>query len=603
MQKLTSTLLLLVAALPASVAAQAPQSAPIGDIRYDVTFDRTTAAARQMRVRTSFDVTNAQPVLLSLPTWTPGAYEVTNFARFVSGFSATQNGAALDWDKLDYDTWRIVPSGRGRVELEFMFAATELDNAKSYALADFLMFNGTNVFLYPEGRGFDFASRVTLRTDPAWKIATGMEHTGGTGAVREYSAPNYHDLVDMPVFMGALEVDSAQASGVWSRLASYPVGSLSGAARATWHQQVARYLPELVEAFGARPFQHHTTLLLIDPEFGGGSALEHQNSHVGIYHPGMLPLMVFPSITAHEMAHIWNVKRLRPADMFPYDYDEAQPTTLLWVSEGITDYYADLALVRANVMSTQEFYETTQQKMENVAQTPAVALEDASLETWIQPTDGTAYIYYDKGSIAGLLLDIMIRDASDNRSSLDHVMRELYDATWERGRGFTREDWWATVSRAAGGRSFEEFERRYIDGRDPFPYAEVLPLAGLVLDEDTSRVARMGVGMNSGDDGFEIVSVVPGGSFDQAGVQVGDTILAIDDLPGGGPGDVGVRFRERFNNRPSGSTMTLRVRRDGRELRLTAPIVFADAYTRTLRELPNPSAKALRIRNAILRGE
>ena len=154
--------------------------------------------------------------------------------------------------------------------------------------------------------------------------------------------------------------------------------------------------------------------------------------------------------------------------------------------------------------------------------------------------------------------------------------------------------------RAAGGRSFAEFERRYVDGRDPFPYAEVLPLAGLVLDEDTARVARMGIGMNSGQDGFQVVSVVPGGSFDQAGVQVGDTILAIDDLPGGGPGDVGERFRARYNDAPANTRMTLRVRRGGQELRLTAPLVYGEAITRTLRELPNASTKALGIRRSIL---
>ena len=107
--------------------------------------------------------------------------------------------------------------------------------------------------------------------------------------------------------------------------------------------------------------------------------------------------------------------------------------------------------------------------MDEVAAAPATALEDASLTTWIGPIDGTQYLYYPKGSLAGFLLDIMIRDASDNRRSLDDVMRELYRSTYKKGRGFTAADWWSAVSRAAGGRSFTEFNAKYIDGREPLP--------------------------------------------------------------------------------------------------------------------------------------
>ena len=120
------------------------------------------------------------------------------------------------------------------------------------------------------------------------------------------------------------------------------------------------------------------------------------------------------SITAHEIFHAWNVKRLRPADMVPYRYDRPQPTPWLWVSEGITDYYADLALVRGGVVDAGGFCAADDGEDREVADAPPVALEDASLSTWIHPTDGTGYIYYPKGSLAGFLLDIMIRDASDN---------------------------------------------------------------------------------------------------------------------------------------------------------------------------------------------
>ena len=136
------------------------------------------------------------------------------------------------------------------------------------------------------------------------------------------------------------------------------------------------------------------------------------------------------------------MKRLRPADLWPYRYDAPQPTAWLWVSEGITDYYADLAEVRGGLVADTGFYGLTAGKMNEVEAAGPVALEDASLNTWVHPVDGTAYIYYPKGSLAGFMLDVMIREASDNRRSLDDVMRDLYRTTYKLGRGFTSDDWW-----------------------------------------------------------------------------------------------------------------------------------------------------------------
>jgi len=206
---------------------------------------------------------------------------------------------------------------------------------------------------------------------------------------------------------------------------------------------------------------------------------------MGIYTPFIIGNPTLVSITAHEVFHLWNVKRMRPVEMTPYRYDRAQPTPWLWVSEGITDYYSDLALVRGGVIDSSGFLNLTNTKMSNVAALPPTSLQDASLSTWIHMADGTEYIYYDKGSLAGFLLDIMIRDASDNKSSLDDVMRQVYTATYKAGRGFTGEDWWGAVSRAAGGKSFADFNEKYVDGREPFPFSSTISLAGLRLRSDT----------------------------------------------------------------------------------------------------------------------
>ena len=234
-----------------------------------------------------------------------------------------------------------------------------------------------------------------------------------------------------------------------------------------------------------------------------------------------------PRLFAHEIFHSWNVKRLRPADLVPYRYDRPQPTPWLWVSEGITDYYGDLAMVRGGVVDAPGFYGLTTEKINNIAQAPPFALEDASLNAWIKVRDGTDALYYDKGSLAGFLLDIMIRDASDNRSSLDVVMRDLYRSTYKQGRGFTADEWWGAITRASNGRSYDEFQRRYIDGRDPYPWDEALKVIGLRLQADS--VPRMGIGVHAaarrrraGD------QIVPDGAAASAGLKEGDVIVNVN---------------------------------------------------------------------------
>ncbi len=536
-------------------------------------------------------------MLLSLPSWTPGAYEVSNFARRVSSFSVTQGGVPITWDKADPDTWRIRPTAKGEVTITFDFRADQLDNAMAWSRPDFLMVNGTNVFLYPEGRSLDFAAKVTVTTEPAWRVATGMTPDG---TPRAFRAGNYHDLVDMPFFVGKFDLDSTQVEGKWIRLASYPTGTLAGAQRATFWSELKRYLPVEIAVFGVAPYESYTNLLIFDEEYGGGSALEHQNSHVGIYTPLLIGNPVLPSITAHEIFHLWNVKRLRPADMVPYAYDRWMPTPWLWVSEGITDYYADVALVRAGVIDSTEFLALTAGKMQEVADVPVVSLEDASISAWIGMTDGTGSIYYPKGSLAGMLLDIRIRAASGNRKSLDDVMRSLYQSTFEKGRGFTGKEWWAAVSAAAGGVSFDDFNARYIDGREPFPYAADFALAGLSAVLDSNRVARLGI-QSSNDSTTIVLAVAPGSAFAEAGGLAGDELVRVGTFDASDQGWA-AQFRGRYGREPEGTIIPVVVRRDGAERTLQMPLRFVTLVSYRLTFDPNASPSAVRIRQGIMTG-
>ena len=568
------------------------------NIRYELTFDTVTARQRSLHVTMRFDVASTAPVQVSLPAWTPGAYEISNYARKVSNFTATSAGHAAVWDKSDYDTWRIRPAAAGAISLGFDFLADTLDNAMAWSKPDFLLVNGTNVLPYPEGIGTGFPAQVTVTTTPGWRVLTGMERAAqGAGS---YQAANYHDLVDMPFFIGRFDVDSMPIDGTWQRLASYPAGQLKGAARDLLWRQLKEFTPAEAAVLGETPWKNYSTMLIFDPGYGGGSALEHQSSHVGIYTPAFIGTPLLASITAHEMFHSWNVKRLRPADMVPYRYDQPEETTLLWVSEGITDYYADLALVRGAVIDSTVFLSVTDGKRQHTDETVPVSLEDASLSTWIHPTDGTADIYYDKGSLAGLLLDILIRDASDNHKSLDDVMRGLYQSAYKAGKGFTTAEWWAAVSAAAGGKSFTEFATRYVEGREAFPWASVGPLAGLQYVVDSSQVVRLGVNTISDSSKVIVTGVTPGSAAEAAGVEPGDQLVKIGEI------DVkdenfGVLFRARYAN-AVGSAIPIVVRRNEADKILQATVKRELVVTARLFYDPRAATKAARVRNGILKG-
>jgi predicted metalloprotease with PDZ domain len=598
--------LAFVSALAGSAAARAQAgsrspadtvSAPIHDVRYDVTFLRANAEQRTVDVSMTMTVSGSAPVLLSLPAWTPGAYEISNFARWITGFEATGDGKPLAWDKLDYDTWRIRSAGAKSLRVSFHYVADTLDNAMAWAKADFLLFNGTNLFLYAEGQPLDFGATATIHTEPDWRVTTGLAAGPRAGS---YVATNYHDLVDMPFFVGRYDLDSARIAERWVRLATYPAGSIGAQTRLMAWDQLKKLIPAEIAVFRETPWDNYTVMQIVDSAFGGASGLEHQSSHVDVLAPTYVGSEFQPSLYAHEIFHSWNVKRLRPAEMWPYQYSHAQPTPLLWVSEGITDYYADLAEVRGGVVDAYGFYALTSEKINEVANAPPTALEDASLNTWMHPVDGTGYLYYPKGSLAGLMLDIVIRDASDNQHSLDDVLRGLYQSAYKKGRGFTSADWWSAVSAAANGKSFAEFSARFVDGREPFPWDSILPKAGLRARRE--RVPRLGVVTQLDPmGGVVVVEIQPGGSAHAAGVKPGDVLVSVGDIPVEDQ-NFGAKMRAKFGASMEGLPLQIKVRRGTENLTLAGALQFAAGDVMVEAD-PLASPKAVGIRNGILKGK
>jgi predicted metalloprotease with PDZ domain len=597
-------LLVTLLAAPLAVAARAqgapsvaaPISAPITGVGYRITIDSTDAAQRRIRVAMTFSVASADPVLLALPAWTPGSYELAYWARNVSAFAASAGGKPLTWDKLDYQTWRVRPSSAGEISVSFDYKNDSLDNSNSWSQPDFTLLNGANLFLYPAGRPFDFASTVELRLPSSWRVATGMPQTGRT----TYTAPNYHDLVDFPIVAGRFDFDSTRVGGGWLRFASYPAAVESAARRAATLADLSKVIGVESAVFGETPWRTYTVMQIADSAFAAIVGLEHQNSHVDLTSVFALGSPVLTSVYAHEIFHAWNVKRLRPAEMWPYEYAHEQPTSWLWVSEGVTDYYADLSLVRSGVTDSATFFETTAGKIGEIRELTPFGLDDASLSAWIHPTDGTADAYYPKGSLAGLMLDILIRDASDNKHSLDDVMRGLYRDAYKAGKGFTGEQWWKAVESAAGGKSFVDFNSRYVDGREPYPWQTVLPLAGLQLLSDSVRVPVIGVTMGQEDNGMRITAIAPGSTAEQAGVRPGDDLVSVGGIPGDAP-TLSEHLRAKYGNVAS-AIIPITVIRDGKQSSLAAPLQFVWHVQMRITPLPGASAKAVRVRSGMLHG-
>ena len=591
----TLVLALLVAA-PLAAQTRLPRSVPLRDFTIEIHAGRAQLSEAHVDVTLRFQADSAGPVLLSMAAWTPGSYDITNYARAVSGFAATDGRQPLRWDKLDPDTWRIHAPRAGAVEVRYSVRVDELDVAGSWSDRDFAFLNGTTILLYPEGR-LDTPAGLQIRTEAGWRVATGMAPGDST---HRFRASDVHDLLDHPIFVGRFDVDSARVADRWMRLATWPVGSVSGPRRAALWDALTRSVEPLAAVFGEVPWRSYTVLQVAHPDVGGMAALEHAESELALVGTPFLDEPFVASIHAHEIAHAWNVKRLRPADMWPYRYDAAQPTPWLWISEGVTDYYADLALVRSGLIDEAQFLETTLGKIASVEDRPATALEDASFQTWLGMRDGTGDLYYDKGSLAGLALDILIRDASDNRSSLDAIMRELYERTYKSGRGFTHDDVWNAVARATRGKAWGDFERRYIDGRDAYPWEDWLRLGGWRLVDEKVTEPRLGVLLRSHPDGVMVTGLDPDGMAAKAGVELGDVLVQIGGFATT-DAEFGRKWRAVWGARPGAALPVVALRGEAR-VPLTARVELDTRSERRIEPDPNANSRARRIRTGILQG-
>jgi predicted metalloprotease with PDZ domain len=593
---LVSSVLLLTGGL---ARAQSPLA-----VRYEVSI--ASLGGRLLRAAATFPTGGMDTLRVSLPAWSPGSYEIQNYARYVRHFGARgQDGTSLWWDRLDKDTWRVATAGAASVTVEFDLLADTIDLSLARVTADFAVVLGTNLFLFEEGK-LDRPAEVRFRVPEGWDVMTALRPSGAG----VYAAPDYHELADAMTFLGRFSRDSLLVDSAWVRIGVWPASAYTPAVARNLRRSLERLTAAQNRLMGGPPYDVYTVFFAAVPDpidFGGG--LEHSYSHFNILpapafadEAGNLGGFVNP-LVSHELFHLWNVKRIRPAELWPYDYTREQYTPLLWWSEGVTDYYADVSNLRAGLWTEGDFVQNVQNNIDQVDQAPEPwSAEDGSAATWIDEVFvNSSQLYYPKGSVLGLLLDISIRDATNGARSLDDVTRALYTRFATRGRGFTTADLLALL-RETGMPDVDGFYRRYVDGREPLPYEAVLPKAGFAVERRSFAVPFVGVStaVQPGG-GTRVDAVTPGSSAEAAGVLPGDELLEVGGIAVTATGDWAAAFRARYAGK-AGQPLEIVVRRNGGRVVLRATVRERTGSRMTVARAATPTARQNRVWRGIATG-
>src|SRR5204863_3637523 len=473
------------------------------------------------------------------------------------------------------------------------YLADTIDLSLARIAGDFGQFLGTNLFLYEE-RQLERPAEVRFTLPAGWQVTTALKGSGNG----PYTALNYHELADAQTFVGKYSLDSLQVDGKSVRIAVWPADAYTTAVHRNMRAAVEKIAKSENGLFGGPPYDHYTVFFNVIREpinFEGG--LEHSASQFDIMPQGafadalgnfgdfMVPLM------SHEYFHLFNVKRMRPAEMWPYDYHAEQYTPLLWWSEGVTDYYGDVTNLRAGLWTPTQFLDNAIANIQQVDDAPEPwSVEDGSEATWIHEVYvNSSQLYYPKGSLLGFLLDISIRDATDNAHNLDQVMRALYTRYYRQSKGFLTADLLNEL-RTAGMPDVDAFYRRYIDGRDSLPYETIFAKAGLVFHRQVVTSPFVGILANPTPSGMVVQQVTPKSSAEAAGVQPGDVLTNVGGIPVTVDQDWDGAFRTRFRGK-AGQPLTILVQRDGRALTLTSTVQEHATSTVSLERAAHPTPK------------
>ncbi len=432
---------------------------------------------------------NNDSIVFKMPNWMPGYYQLMNYANTVDSFTAkSSNGGVLQVNKINTNTWVVRAKKNSPFRVTYQIQTKRKFVANSFIDSAHAYIVPTNNFFYV-GSMLQLPVQVTINSvdQPSFKkIATGLEMVKGKTNV--FTAPNFDILYDCPILIGDLkELPAFTVRGVPHRFIGYNMGSFD---EQLFMSTLQKAIEQGVNIIDHIPFKEYT-FIGIGPGRGG---IEHLNNTTVSFSGNELKTPAdinrIMNFLSHEYFHHYNVKRIRPLELGPFDYDKGSKTTQLWISEGLSVYFEYLMVKRAKIVDREMFLNNLANNITAHENNPGKAhqsLLQASYNTWSDGPFGTsgtdknkAISYYDKGPVVGMLLDLVIRHASKNKYSLDHVMRHMYKEYYQRlQRGFTDAEFQAACEQMAGTSLANEFE--YISTTKELDYQKYLGYAGLTL--------------------------------------------------------------------------------------------------------------------------
>ena len=584
----------------------APQSAR-ATIRYEISL----AHPAQHQFHVSMIIPGVtESVTVQMPAWN-ALYQIRDFAYRVSDFRATDAAHnALLVRRLDKETWRVeLPAGApgaaaSEIRVEYASFWDDPGPFDTQLNAEHAFLNLAEVLCYVPGRRGEETAVRYRDLPPGWRVAEELrKQEPQAPGQTSYQAGNYDALVDAPAEIGRFDEWSFSAAGRPIRVV-YHGDSVNHDALTRMLSQIVTYETRLM---GDAPFAEYMFLLHVGPSYGGGG-MEHANStaiSVGSF-------ATLANVSAHEFFHLWNVKRIRPQSLEPVDYTREMWTRALWFAEGVTSTYAAYTLVRTALWSDAQFLADLGAQITELQSRPArnwQSAEESSLDTWfdkypLYDRPDFSISYYNKGQLLGVALDIVIRDATDNRASLDDVLRRMNQQYAQRGRFYAdgagieeaaQEVVRETNPRAAG--DLPGFFKRYVSGTEELPFADLLSRAGFTLKTQGEKRAALGFSVERDSAGAPMVGNLDlSSAAAQIGIREGDAILALNgsDLP---------RNLERWvRGRSPGEMVRVRIRRDGRESEMAFALSQEAAQAYIVEEMVRPGERQLRIRNGLLQG-
>jgi predicted metalloprotease with PDZ domain len=539
---------------------------------------------------------------LKLPVWTPGSYLVREFSKNVESFTAQSGSKALNVTKTRKNVWQINTQGLNSVKVKYRYYSFEISVRTAFIDVTHAFLSTSGMFFYPEG-GLNLPSTIKILPFKGWdKVSTSLAMAGNDPFTVQ--APNYDILYDSPIEVGNQDVFGFNAAGVKYEVAMYGGGNYD---KERLKVDMAKIVEEETGIFGENPNKRY--VFIVHNYLKGGGGLEHLSSTVlgAARDAYSTPAGYegFLGLVAHEHFHLWNVKRLRPIALGPFDYDNENYTTNLWIAEGFTAYYDNLTVRRAQLIPVDNYLRQIAADFNTVDNTPGTKIQplaQASFDAWIKSyrpdenTINTSISYYNKGSIIALLLDLEIINATQGRQSLNDVMRYMYNEYYKgKKRGYTDAEFKAGIEKFAG-KSMTEFYDKYIYGVAPIDYNKYLAYAGYrAVDEYADMdVVDLGVRMVMANGKLRVSAVLRGTSAWVDGINVNDELVSIDGVPATDP-------KTLIADKKVGDKINVVVMRDGLQRTLPVTLLKSTMVKYSIQSRTDLTPQQIAVRNKWLK--